>query len=92
LPIGQYKYGISNDEGLNIAWSECLPKNVMAVNENQEVVGIRRITIINTLGQVLYDASSSTDNSASILEKFPQGVYVVNILTDNGMVSKKVCR
>ena len=92
LPIGQYKYGISNDEGSTIAWSECLPKNVMAVNENQEVVGIRRITIINALGQIVYEANTSIDNSVTLLEKFPQGIYVVNLLTDDGMVSKKVCR
>ena len=92
LPIGQYKYGISNDEGLTIAWSECLPKNFMAISETQEVSTLRRITIINALGQVIYDVSTSTDNSNTILEKLPQGVYVVNLLTDDGMISKKVCR
>ena len=34
LPIGQYKYGISTDSGHTIDWSECLDKNVMAVDEN----------------------------------------------------------
>ena len=34
LPIGQYKYGISTDGGNTIAWSECLDKDVMAVDEN----------------------------------------------------------
>ena len=33
LPIGQYKYGISTDGGNTIAWSECLEKDVMGVNE-----------------------------------------------------------
>ena len=92
LPIGQYKYGISNDEGLTIAWSECLNKNVMAIDETEEVTGIKRITIVNALGQIVYEASTSTDDSASILERLPQGVYVVNLLTDDGVVSKKVCR
>ena len=92
LPIGQYKYGISNDGGLNIAWSECLDKTVMAVDETEKPNVIRRITIINTLGQVVYEAPSDTDNSLSILERLPHGVYVVNIMTDDGMVSKKVCK
>ena len=92
LPIGQYKYGISNDEGLTIAWSECLNKNVMAIDETEEVTGIKRITIVNALGQIVYKASTSTDDSASILERLPQGVYVVNLLTDDGVFSKKVCR
>ena len=91
LPIGQYKYGISNDEGLNIAWSECLLKNVMAVDEtDSEVTGIRRITIVNTLGQVIYDASTNQDISTSILERFPEGIYIVRLMTDQGMVTKKV--
>ena len=34
LPIGQYKYGISTDDGNTISWSECLDKDVMAVDEN----------------------------------------------------------
>ena len=34
LPIGQYKYGISTDGGNTIAWSECLDKDVMALDEN----------------------------------------------------------
>ncbi len=34
LPIGQYKYGISTDGGNTIAWSECLDKDVMAVDED----------------------------------------------------------
>jgi len=92
LPIGQYKYGISNDFGASIAWSECLNKTVLAVEETSEALGIKRITIINTLGQVLYDASTSTDNSATILERLPKGVYLVNLLTENGRITRKVCR
>ena len=92
LPIGQYKYGISNDNGINIAWSECLEKTVMAVGENQDAVSIRRITIINALGQVVYDAVTDRDESADVLEKLPSGVYVVNLLTDNGLISRKALR
>ena len=33
-PIGQYKYGISTDGGNTITWSDCLDKDVMAVDEN----------------------------------------------------------
>ena len=92
LPIGQYKYGISNNEGLTITWSDCLDKTVMAVDENTEISGIKRITIINTLGQVVYDASIDKDDSKAILERFPEGVYVVRLLTDQGIVTRKVSR
>ena len=91
LPLGQYRYGISYD-GTNITWSDCLNKTVMAVDEEPTLVNIRRITIINTLGQVVYDANTSTDNSSTILKQLPKGVYVINLLTDDRMVSKKVCR
>ena len=33
LPVGQYKYGISADGGAHVAWSECLNKDIVAVNE-----------------------------------------------------------
>ena len=92
LPIGQYKYGICNDNGSSIVWSDCLDKTVMAVNEQQEVSGIRRITIVNALGQVVYDAVTDRDDSNTILEKLPQGVYVINLLTDSGLISKKLLR
>ena len=69
LPVGQYKYGISNDGSLNIAWSDCLDKTVTAVEEATETNEIKHITIINTLGQVVYDASAIRDNSKAILSR-----------------------
>ena len=93
LPIGQYKYGISNDGGTTISWSTCLSKDFMTVDEHaNETSGIRRLTIVNVLGQVVYDANTATDHSDLILNKLPQGVYIVNLLTDDGIISKKVCR
>lgn len=92
LPIGQYKYGISNDNGISIAWSECLYKDFMAVDEAEEVSGIRHITIVNALGQIVYEAATSNDDSAIIIEKLTRGIYVVNLMTENGIVTKKVCR
>ena len=92
LPIGQYKYGVSIDGGHTIYWSDCLNKTTMAVDETNEIDGIRHITIVNTIGQVVYDAETSTDNADEILQKLPFGVYVINLTTDNGMISRKACR
>jgi serine protease AprX len=92
LPIGQYKYGVSIDGGNTIHWSDCIDKATVGVEETTEVNNIKHLTIVNTLGQVVYDAETSTDNSASILEQCSNGVYIVNILTDKGLVTKKVCR
>ena len=92
LPIGQYRYGISNDEGLTINWSDCLYKTVMAVEEHSEMGDIKRITITNALGQVVYDASTHQDVSAAVIERLPKGVYIVNLLTDKGLITVKVAQ
>ncbi len=89
LPLGEYRYGVSNDGGATIAWSARLNKTVMDVEENEDLGHIRRVTILSTLGQVLYDAYTSEDDSASIIENFPTGIYIVNVLTDKGVVTRK---
>ncbi len=90
LPIGQYRYGISNNEGLTIAWSECLYKDFMATDETAETADVKRVTIVNALGQVVYDKVADKDVSASVLERFPDGIYVVRLMTGQGIVTKKV--
>ena len=37
LPIGEYKYGVSNDGGATITWSDCLSKDILATSENAQV-------------------------------------------------------
>jgi len=37
LPIGQYKYGVSLDGGHSIAWSDCIVKDIMAVDEQNAI-------------------------------------------------------
>ena len=90
LPIGQYKYGVSIDGGYSIYWSDCIEKTTVGVDEISEMAHIRHITIVNALGQVVYEANTDKDDSAAVLERLPQGVYVINFLTDKGLVSKKV--
>lgn len=92
LPIGHYQYGVSTDGGVNIVWSDCIDKDYMAVDETEAAPVIRRITIFNTLGQLVYDAETDTDLSASILERFPEGIYVVRLMTDQGMVIRKTMK
>ena len=40
LPIGQYKYGISTDGGNTIAWSDCLDKDVMNIDEQDALKAV----------------------------------------------------
>ena len=90
LPVGRYKYGVSTSDIEHIAWSDCIDKDYVSVAESDVNGQIRRVTVINALGQVIYDAAAASDNSSMILESYPAGIYIVNILTDKGLVTKKV--
>ena len=57
---------------------------------NIEATGINRVTVINAVGQVVYDievdAAKTQLNTASL----ESGVYMVRINTENGMVTKRM--
>ena len=55
--------------------------------------GMRHVTIMNTLGQVVYDAEPADVQSVQVnLSGFDAGVYIVRITTDNGMIIKSVVK
>ena len=106
LPSGLYKYGVSADGGYTIYWSEPLNKDWDNVIENDmaEVTiypnpaddyihvetmctsAVQRIAIYNVTGQLVI-TSKETEIDVSELES---GMYFVNILTDNGLITKKL--
>ena len=106
LPIGQYKYGISIDGGHTIYWSECIDKDYQGVGENeivdvavypnpaQNLIIIRanddsplqRVDLYDVTGQLII---SSTDTEINVSE-LESGIYFVNILTEKGVVTKKI--
>ena len=106
LPIGQYKYGISIDGGYTIYWSECIDKDYQGVDENivdnvtvypnpandyifvgmNNDLPVQRIDIYDVTGK-LKISSIEKEINVSGLES---GMYFVNILTDKGVVTKKV--
>ena len=90
LPDGVYKYGVSTNDGQDITWSDCIEKDYTGLAETDALSGIRRVTIVNTLGQVVFDAAADADVSSQVLARYPNGVYVVNLITDKGMVTRKV--
>ncbi|MBR4155873.1 MAG: choice-of-anchor J domain-containing protein [Bacteroidales bacterium] len=57
---------------------------------NIEAEGITRITIINTLGQVVYD--NNTDSNEEIIDMSQQeaGVYMVKVMTENGLITRRI--
>ena len=54
--------------------------------------GMTRITIINTLGQVVYDNDVNTDNEVINMSQYDAGIYMVRITTETGSVVRKVSK
>jgi hypothetical protein len=57
---------------------------------NISAEGMQRITVINTLGQVVYDQNANSDNEVVDMSRFDAGIYMVRIMTDNGMTTQRV--
>ncbi|MCR5035871.1 MAG: S8 family serine peptidase [Bacteroidales bacterium] len=55
-----------------------------------ESVGIQRVTIVNMLGEMVYDAEVNTNSITIQLTDYQSGMYFVNVLTDNGLITKKL--
>lgn len=49
-----------------------------------------RITIMNALGQVVYDNNVATDNEIINMNQYETGVYLVRIATETGVAVKRV--
>ena len=106
LPSGRYKYGVSANGGYTIAWSDYLDKDYDNVNENDidEITlypnpahdyihvetmctsSLQRIDLYNITGQLMI-SSTETEINISGLES---GIYIVNILTEKGLITKKL--
>lgn len=106
LPMGQYKYGISIDGGYTIFWSECIDKDYQDVAEiDDEEISVypnpandyirvetmctsyvQRVDIYDVTGKLII---SSAETEINVLE-LKSGMYFVNILTEKGVVTKKV--
>ncbi len=81
-------------------------KNSYDVNENSIAANIfpnptngnitiqaaqmQRITVVNALGQVMFDTEVDSDNETLDMSQFGTGVYVVRIVTSNGTILKNV--
>ena len=106
LPIGQYKYGVSVDGGYTIYWSDCINKDYQDLDENdiadlnvypnpaQDFIRVETMCTSSLQRIDLYDITgklivSSTDTEINV-SKLKSGMYFVNILTDKGVVTKKV--
>lgn len=59
-------------------------------NLNINAEAMRRITITNTLGQVVYDQEVDSDNEVVDMTQYQTGIYMVRIATDNGVAVKRI--
>ena len=59
-------------------------------NVTIEAEGMQRLTILNELGQVVYDAEVSSNTETLNMSSFGVGVYMVRIYTENGLGVKRV--
>ena len=52
--------------------------------------GISRITVVNTLGQTVYETNAHDDNTVIDMSRFGAGMYLLNITTDEGVTVRRV--
>ena len=59
-------------------------------NLNIVAENMRRITICNVLGQVVYDRNVDSDNEIINMSQYEAGIYMVRIATENGVATKRI--
>ena len=59
---------------------------------NITIDGIQRITITNSIGQMVYDRAVSSDNEVVDMTRFEAGVYMIRISTENGVITEKIIK
>ena len=85
--IGNLK--VENEGDLTLSSSRIYP-NPTTGNVTIEANNMKHITVISTLGQVLYDANISGDTYTMNLGQYQAGLYMVRIFTENGVSVKRV--
>ena len=59
-------------------------------NVTIEATGMKHITVINSLGQVVYDVDVNADRYQLNLSQYKAGLYMVRISSENGVSVKRV--
>ncbi len=59
-------------------------------NVTIEVEGMQHLTVVNELGQVVYDAEMNDSTTILNMSQFGVGVYLIRIYTENGIGAKRV--
>ncbi len=65
--------------------------NTLRINADQSI-SVENLTVFNEVGQVVIVKANTTINQTIDISNLKAGVYFVNIVSDNGIVSKKVIK
>ena len=55
-----------------------------------EAEAMQRLTVVNELGQVVYDAEVNSDTETLNMSQFGTGIFIIRIHTENGVGTKRV--
>lgn len=80
---------VTNVDELGAAEARMFP-NPATNNVTIEAAGMNRITVINAVGQVVYDAEISNVRTQFNVASYEAGVYVVRINTESGVATKRL--
>ncbi|MDD4372437.1 MAG: carboxypeptidase regulatory-like domain-containing protein [Bacteroidales bacterium] len=80
---------VTNVDELGAAEARMFP-NPATNNVTIEAAGMNRITVINAVGQVVYDSEISNVRTQFNVASYEAGVYVVRINTESGVVTKRL--
>jgi len=64
--------------------------NPATENVNIEAANMNRITVINAVGQVVYDREISAERTQLNVASYEAGIYMVRINTETGLVTKRM--
>jgi hypothetical protein len=79
-----YVSGTTVGDGVNENGMAIYP-NPTKGNVTIEVAGMRHITVVSTLGQVVFDADIEGDNYIMNMSQYTAGMYTVRVVTENGV-------
>ena len=88
---GTYDIKVKNSTDVNeFGVKASLYPNPTNGNVTIEAEGMQRLTVVNELGQVVYDAEVNNDTETLNMSQFGAGVFMIRIYTENGVGVKRV--
>ncbi|MBQ5689668.1 MAG: T9SS type A sorting domain-containing protein, partial [Bacteroidales bacterium] len=57
---------------------------------NIEAQNIEKVSIMNVMGQTVYETSVNDDNMVIDVNEFPAGLYMIHVVTDQYETTKRI--